>query len=66
MAYKDDLAAEWRRQIEQLDKSIAAWEAGPLKAWHNGVDVTSEQAPMLRRHQQALRDALEILEMEKE
>jgi hypothetical protein len=63
VAYREQLAAKWRKEIEDLDKSIATLEAGPLEVGANAEDATVEQAHMLRRDQQALRYALQILEL---
>jgi hypothetical protein len=59
-----ELAAKWLVEVEQLEERAAYWETGKLRAYENDVDVTNEQAPMLRRNAQALREAIVILESE--
>lgn len=62
MKFKEEMAARWRAEIDELEKRAVHWESGSLRANANGVDVTDEQAPMLRRHAAALREALAMLE----
>lgn len=62
MKFKEEMAAKWRAEIEELEKRAAYWETGKLRAFANGVEVTDEQGPMLRRHAAAVREALSMLE----
>ncbi len=64
MKFKEEMAAKWRAEIEELEKRADYWETGELRAYFNGEEVTDEQAPMLRRHAAALREALAMLESE--
>lgn len=62
MKFKEEMAAKWRAEIEELEKRAIYWETGGLRAYANGEEVTHEQAPMLRRHAAAVREALVMLE----
>ncbi len=64
MSVKEELAAKWRAEIEELETRAAHWETGKLRAYADGSDVTAEQAAMLRRSAGGLREALAILEMD--
>ncbi len=64
MGVKEELAAKWQAEIDVLEERATFWETGGLRAHFNGVDVTHEQAPMLRRHADALREALDILRID--
>jgi hypothetical protein len=60
--FKDELAAKWRAEIEELEERAGCWETGKLRAFANGVEVTAEKGPMLLRHAAAVREALAMLE----
>ncbi len=64
MSLKSEMAAKWRAEVEALDERARHWETGKLRAYMDGVDVTEEQAPMLRRHADALREAVALIESE--
>ena len=51
-------AADWQRQIEDIDRSIALWESGSMKAWNDGEDVTEEYVDRLRRNREELKQIL--------
>ncbi|TXC71227.1 hypothetical protein FSB78_09895 [Sphingomonas ginsenosidivorax] len=57
-------AADLQRQIKSLDRSIALWESGSMKAWNDGQDVTAEYLDRLQRNRDELGQALLILERE--
>ncbi len=52
---------DWQRQIEDLDRSIALWESGTMKAWNDGKDVTEEYVDGLRRNREGLKQAVQIV-----
>lgn len=62
MKFKEEMAAKWRAEADALEKRAAYWETGELRAYMNDIDVTADQAPMLRRHAAAVREALAMLE----
>jgi hypothetical protein len=62
VSFSEHMAAKWRTELDELEKRAEYWETGKLRAYENGVEVTDEQAPMLRRHAEALREAIAMID----
>lgn len=62
MSFAGHMAAKWQTQLDELENRAEYWETGKLRAYTNGVEVTDEQAPMLRRHAEALREAIAMID----
>ena len=62
MSYPEQLAAEWRLEIDRMKAAIPLWESGQMHVFHNQVEVTQEHIENLHRMIAALEEALPILE----